>query len=58
MRIIENLKTYFSNHGSLVQPTTSEIVRLALHVLVTTEEQTLINAAETLEDRPVGRPKE
>jgi len=55
--IIEKLKNQLSDQGLLVQPTTSEIVRLALHVLAETAQTKLESVVDVLEDRRVGRPK-
>ena len=56
--IIENLKKRLSDAGLLVAPTTSEIVRLALHVLGEAPHSKLERAVAAVPDRRAGRPKQ
>jgi hypothetical protein len=58
LNLIENLKQKLSDAGLLVAPTTSEIVRLALHVLGEAPHSKLKNAVASVPDRRAGRPKE
>lgn len=57
LNLIENLKQKLSDAGLLVAPTTSEIVRLALHVLGEAPHSKLKNAVAVVPDRRAGRPK-
>jgi hypothetical protein len=54
---IETLKKRLSDEGLLVAPTTSEIVRLALHVLGKAPDSKLRKAVAAVPDRRAGRPK-
>lgn len=54
---IEKLKKRLSDEGLLVAPTTSEIVRLALHVLGKASRRELEAAVIVTPDRRAGRPK-
>jgi uncharacterized protein YwlG (UPF0340 family) len=54
---IEKLKKQLSDDGLLVAPSTSEIVRLALHVLAEAPHSKLRNAVAVVPDRRAGRPK-
>ncbi|MBE9082841.1 hypothetical protein IQ278_12025 [Tolypothrix sp. LEGE 11397] len=54
---IEKLKKRLSSDGLLVAPTTSEIVRLALHVLGKASRRELEAAVTVTPDRRAGRPK-
>lgn len=55
---IEKLKKQLSDNGLLVAPTTSEIVRLALHLMEKTPSSKLEQAVTAVPDRRAGRPKE
>jgi hypothetical protein len=57
LNLIENLKERLSDAGLLVAPTTSEIVRLALHVLGEAPHSKLRKAVAAVPDRRAGRPK-
>jgi hypothetical protein len=54
---IEKLKKQLSDAGLLVAPTTSEIVRLALHLMEKAPPSKLENAVALVPDRRAGRPK-
>jgi hypothetical protein len=54
---IEKLKKRLSDEGLLVAPTTSEIVRLALHLLGKASRRELESAVTATPDRRAGRPK-
>jgi hypothetical protein len=54
---IETLKKQLSDDGLLVAPSTSEIVRLALHLLGEAPHSRLERAIATVPDRRAGRPK-
>jgi hypothetical protein len=54
---IEKLKKRLSDEGLLVAPTTSEIVRLALHLLGEAPQSKLEHAVAVVPDRRAGRPK-
>jgi hypothetical protein len=55
--IIEKLRKQLSDAGLLVAPTTSEIVRLALHLLGEATHSKLELAVASVPDRRTGRPK-
>jgi hypothetical protein len=54
---IEKLKKQLSDAGLLVAPSTSEIVRLALHLLGEAPQSKLEHAVAVVPDRRAGRPK-
>lgn len=55
--IIEKLKKRLSDAGLLVAPTTSEIIRLAIHHLKNAPHSALENIVAVVPDRRAGRPK-
>ena len=55
--IMEKLRKQLSDAGLLVAPTTSEIVRLALHLLGEAPHSKLELAVASVPDRRAGRPK-